>query len=541
MISHVTRYLIKPITIFLFFFALMFLEKRVLAQTTTASICDSLSEDTPVLAGGRIKPYYVLAKESIKFLTGKSHYNDEEPVKTFCHMTMAQRTKTNLNIPIYIEHIETKKFLGIREKDTKLNALKLVEKKDLIRSEFLRLKENNSYKKDLSKLYSKIEFYEDISSGKALSLYVGKMVTKSADSIAESSGDKANDYKNLNHDLINAEWKNFASFHEISDDALASLIKETKSNFITDHSDHYLLELSYVKFHFQGIALTLVLIGIFLTVLLKKLRFGVVFAISAILVELIALVLRSLISGRAPITNMYETVMFSGFGALIIALILIYFRRDKIFLLAGLGYNMLCLFMMIFANGMLSSSISPLVPVLRDNFWLSTHVTTIILSYAALALSWMVANITLFKMRFKTLTSAEYRSHQDLIYTCIKVGIVLLAAGIILGGIWADYSWGRFWGWDPKETWSLIVLLFYMVLLHGKYSSWITTHRFIILAAAGFMTVMMAWFGVNYILASGLHSYGFSEGGALFLATFFTIQSIFIILCAKVSLKVKGE
>ena len=241
--------------------------------------------------------------------------------------------------------------------------------------------------------------------------------------------------------------------------------------------------------------------------------------------------MRVMISGRAPITNMYETVMFSGYGALLIALVILIFRKEKIFLLAGLGHNILCLFMMMFANNMLSSSISPLVPVLRDNFWLSTHVTTIILSYAALALSWMVANITLFKLFRKSLTKKDYRYHQDLIYTCIKVGIILLSAGIILGGVWADYSWGRFWGWDPKETWSLIVLLFYMALVHGKYSTWINTHRFVMASAAGFMTVMMAWFGVNYILASGLHSYGFSEGGAIFLGSFFAIQIAYLIFC----------
>ena len=99
-------------------------------------------------------------------------------------------------------------------------------------------------------------------------------------------------------------------------------------------------------------------------------------------------------------------------------------------------------------------------------------------------------------------------------------GVVLLAGGVILGGVWADYSWGRFWGWDPKETWSLIVLLVYMAILHGKYTSWIPPHRFVPLVAGAFMTVMMAWFGVNYILASGLHSYGFSEGGAIFLGSF---------------------
>lgn len=168
--------------------------------------------------------------------------------------------------------------------------------------------------------------------------------------------------------------------------------------------------------------------------------------------------------------------------------------------------------------------------MLRDNFWLSTHVTTVILSYAALALSWLIANGLLIRDRFSTVSSAEYRYGVDLIYTCIKFGIILLSAGIILGGVWADYSWGRFWGWDPKETWSLIVLLVYMAILHGKYTSWIPPHRFVPLVAGAFMSVMMAWFGVNYILATGLHSYGFSEGGAIFLGSFFAVQTAILIL-----------
>jgi ABC-type transport system involved in cytochrome c biogenesis permease subunit len=198
--------------------------------------------------------------------------------------------------------------------------------------------------------------------------------------------------------------------------------------------------------------------------------------------------------------------------------------------IAGLSFNVLSLMMMKFANNMLDPGISPLVPVLRDNFWLSTHVTTVILSYAALALSWLIANGLLIRDRFFTVSSAEYRYGVDLVYTCIKFGVVLLAAGIILGGVWADYSWGRFWGWDPKETWSLIVLLVYMAILHGKSTSWIPPQRFIPLVAAAFMSVMMAWFGVNYILASGLHSYGFSEGGAVFLGSFFAVQIVVIIL-----------
>ena len=108
--------------------------------------------------------------------------------------------------------------------------------------------------------------------------------------------------------------------------------------------------------------------------------------------------------------------------------------------------------------------------------------------------------------------------------------ITLLALALMLGGVWADDSGGRVWGWDPKETWSLIVFCIYTAILHGKYTSWIPNRIFIPAVALAFLRVMMAWFGVNYILAAGLHSYGFSQGGAFFLGTFFLAQIVFLII-----------
>jgi cytochrome c-type biogenesis protein CcsB len=307
------------------------------------------------------------------------------------------------------------------------------------------------------------------------------------------------------------------------------LFSEAKSQYLAEKGDNYLLELKYFKWNLSVWALLSSLLAIILFVVVKNKIPGSIFTALSIVIQIAFMTMRVLISGRAPVTNMYETVMFSCFGALIISCIIFAMRKEILFVLAGLAVNVLGLMMMKFANGMLDEGISPLVPVLRDNFWLSTHVTTVILSYAALALSWLLANSLLIKSRFKEVSSAEYRYGVDLIYTCIKFGVVLLATGVILGGVWADYSWGRFWGWDPKETWSLIVLLVYMAILHGKYTSWIPPKRFVPLVAASFMSVMMAWFGVNYILASGLHSYGFSEGGAIFLGSFFLIQILILL------------
>lgn len=490
---------------------LLLLFLSLFSLPTLAGLCDRDIEDIPVLSQGRVKPFLVMANEALRLITGKSSGKNATATKIICELTLTSLDiQTDYKLDVSIEHVDVKKLLNLTPETKSIPMDTLKEQKDLIRSEIMKQKQSTSYKKALNKVWFKIDSYEKILSSEYWQIV------------------------NLDNDKKDISWTTVAkSFRNKNASEMFEYMQIGKKTYIHAKGDRFLLEVTLVKSHVFSIAMLTALLGIFLTVLVKNPLIGVIFAWLTVAIEIAGMTMRVLISGRAPITNMYETVLFSGFGALLIALIIFIFKKDKIFILGGLGYNILCLFMMKFAHGMLDSSISPLVPVLRDNFWLSTHVTTIILSYAALALSWLLANITLIKGKFKGIENKEYRYYEDLIYTSIKVGVVLLAAGIILGGVWADYSWGRFWGWDPKETWSLIVLLFYMAILHGKSTSWITTHRFVLLSAAGFMTVMMAWFGVNYILATGLHSYGFSEGGAIFLGSFFMIQIVFLFLTGK--------
>ena len=110
-------------------------------------------------------------------------------------------------------------------------------------------------------------------------------------------------------------------------------------------------------------------------------------------------------------------------------------------------------------------------------------------------------------------TAARIKPLSNFIYRTMQVGVLLIAAGTILGGVWADYSWGRFWGWDPKEVWALITLLVYLVPLHGRFAGWFNTFALVVASVVCSMSVVMAWYGVNFVLGVGLHSYGFTEGG----------------------------
>jgi ABC-type transport system involved in cytochrome c biogenesis permease subunit len=111
-------------------------------------------------------------------------------------------------------------------------------------------------------------------------------------------------------------------------------------------------------------------------------------------------------------------------------------------------------------------------------------------------------------------TAAIVKPLANFIYRTMQVGVLLIAAGTILGGVWADYSWGRFWGWDPKEVWALITLLVYLIPLHGRFAGWVNTFGLVMASVVCFLSVIMAWYGVNFVLGVGLHSYGFVEGGS---------------------------
>ena len=490
-------------------------------------ICaDKSLESLPTRAGGRIKPLRVHAEQTIRLMMGKNK-TGLSATQLFCRLSMKALMPVNQKAMLLVEHVDTKKLLDIPDEQKMINLEDISSSISQLQFEYNKTKEDNSaFHKDLSKTLNRANLAKQIVSGQSWTFFDRTV----------------SDWVPLNFYLTPKKLEGYqAQSGQEGHSLILSFLNQSQADYIKVNNDDYLLELTYTKLNIFSWTMVVVLFAIVALTLFKSFVPGVSFSILAIILQLIGITMRVMISGRAPITNMYETVMFSGFGALVIGSIIAGVKKDKLYLFGGLAYNLLCLLMMTFAVGMLDESISPLVPVLRDNFWLSTHVTCIILSYAALALSWMIANIVLAQNFFSRLTPAEYKKKEQIVYNCIKIGSVLLSAGIILGGVWADYSWGRFWGWDPKETWSLIVLLIYMAILHGRFSSWIPKERFVALSAAAFMSVMMAWFGVNYILASGLHSYGFSEGGAIFLGTFFTLQTVFLLVTFRKPLPLNAQ
>ncbi len=425
-------------------------------------LCSNLSDSLPVLHEGRVKPFLTLAQESFDQLSLKNNQKE-----SFCLLSFSSY---GLEIPKLT--IKDPSFKKLFNKDI-VSYEELLLKKDQISSQYLK----------------KIDLYLQIKEGDFFSLFKEKKFVL---------------------------FRDFLQEEELKNQQLQDFFIKSEKEYKKKYGSFFLnIEVLFLKLKSLFLSFFMTLLAILLFFTLKK-YYSFFFYISFFLI-LLTITFRVIIGLRGPVTNMYETLLFSSFTAFLFSL----FLKKDLFKLSALIYTLLALGFLLFADKMVSHEIHPLVPVLRNNFWLSTHVTTVVSSYGAFALAWILAHYYLIKKDFSQ--EAEKNLH-----FLLFLGSALLSLGIILGAIWADQSWGRFWAWDPKETWSLIVLLFYIAILHAKASKLISPFLFIFLTATAFSSVLMAWFGVNYILASGLHSYGFSENGSLFLISTYFIQFVLL-------------
>ncbi len=235
-----------------------------------------------------------------------------------------------------------------------------------------------------------------------------------------------------------------------------------------------------------------------------------------------ALGLRVYILDRPPVSNMYESVVFMAWAAAVIFLITQWRRFDGIYHLAASLCGCLTLVMADLLP--MNSSLGVLEAVLRSNYWLIIHVMTIVASYGAYSLAAVLAHFYIV-MRMVGSKPETIKSTFKLLLNSIYVGSVLLVAGLILGGVWANESWGRFWGWDPKETWSLITFLGYMAVLHARKAGKIRELGVVLWSLICYILVIMTWYGVNYIIGAGLHSYGFGSGGTHWFWLFVAVET----------------
>jgi cytochrome c-type biogenesis protein CcsB len=267
---------------------------------------------------------------------------------------------------------------------------------------------------------------------------------------------------------------------------------------------------------------TFVYLGAFLFYLIGMLRVRDIWGATAswitragFLLHTAALLLRWKISydlgiGHAPLSNFYESLVFFSWSILLVYLLIEFRTRTR-----SLGAFLMPVAFLPLAYATISPAVNdriqPLVPALQSN-WLTIHVLTCFLGYAFFAAAFALGIMLLVKARSTAAPEGPFRRMipapeplEELLYHSVLLGFVFLSLGIVTGSIWAHYAWGTYWGWDPKETWSLITWLVYALLLHlramrgwrGKRMGW--------LALLGFASVLFTYLGVNYL--DSLHSY----------------------------------
>jgi ABC-type transport system involved in cytochrome c biogenesis permease subunit len=245
-------------------------------------------------------------------------------------------------------------------------------------------------------------------------------------------------------------------------------------------------------------------------------------------VHTIGLVFRMYLEGRPPVTNLYSSAIFIGWAAVILGMVLEKIYRDGIGCVVASFAGFVTL--IIAHNLALSGDTMEMMrAVLDTNFWLATHVVTVTLGYASTFVAGFLAIIYILRGVFTTTLSTETaKSLARMVYGIVCFATLFSFVGTVLGGIWADQSWGRFWGWDPKENGALLIVLWNATILHARWGGLVRERGLMNLAVFGNIVTSFSWFGVN-MLGIGLHSYGFTDAAFKWLILFIGSQ-VFIIL-----------
>jgi len=232
---------------------------------------------------------------------------------------------------------------------------------------------------------------------------------------------------------------------------------------------------------------------------------------------------RMWIEGRPPVTNLYSSALFVGWGAVSLCLVLEWFYRNAVGSAAGgaVGFATLLIADRLSLGG---DTMEMMRAVLDSNFWLATHVVVVTLGYASTFLAGFLALIYIFRGLFThSLDKATAEALTRMVYGIVCFATLFSLVGTVLGGIWADQSWGRFWGWDPKENGALIIVIWNAVILHARWGGMIKQRGLMVMAVFGNIVTSWSWFGVN-MLGVGLHSYGFMEAAFYWLVGFVLSQ-----------------
>ncbi len=480
---------------------------------------------------GRIKPVHTQASEILRKVSGKEIYNEQSSAQVL--LGMMQNPHAWQTEPIIkVKHPELKKKLNVVGAHATFidffdDNLNYILYEDVNKANRKKPGARNKYDKDVLAVDERLNICHAVFEGELLrifplqndpnnSWYTSKDfgMFNSADSVFVKTG--LSYYFNLiDESIVSGDW---STTDEMVDNIIA--FQQKYGAVIIPSTSKINMEIIYNKANiFKRLFKYYLLIGLVLLVvlfvdifkstslskiLIRYFSYGLMVLFT---LHTIGLGMRWYIGGYAPWSNAYESMIYIGWATILAGFL--FSKTSKVTLAATSILTSLIL--MVAHLNWLDPEITPLVPVL-NSYWLMIHVAIITASYGFLGLGALLGfiNLALMSIRKKNYKNRINEIIAELTHInemTLSVGVFMAAIGTFLGGVWANESWGRYWGWDPKETWALIIILTYAIILHLRFiPKTKSKYIFNLASVLGFNTVIMTYFGVNYFL-SGLHSY----------------------------------
>lgn len=471
-------------------------------------IVDGVKADSPVLVDSAVRPFDSFARGFLDDLSGRVTYK--------CR-----------NVP-YCERLEVRKLSAG-------NAVRLIlnspeEAKNLALFKVLRCDVLEALRLPADSRY--VSYAELAPSRNLLELYASR----------DDSHPATSEMKRL--------YANVLQYEAVKNGTAFSIVKESSSESVTVDENRLAAEVFYHKANFALIAFILAFIACLLAslnMIFRSRKLDVAanlacIATAGILAVLFAL--RTYVAARIPLSSLYEIV-------LLVAMLLMAFESGAFIFCKRRTFSLMipvtfmAALLLFFAKFVLEpgDTFRPIPAVLNSSVFLTIHVFTIALGFAGMILSGVIAHVALFRSRGQ-FAGSDASSEENcavssgespctpldsLLYGTLIFGAVFTMLGTLLGGVWADFAWGRFWGFDPKECGALFVILWAMLLLHLRAGRLVNAHTFALLNCFNVIVTFLCWFGVN-LLGVGLHSYGFQGGTAMWLALFVAVDVLLIVL-----------
>ncbi len=496
----------------------------------------------PVLHQGRIKPIDSFARNNLKLISDKQVYRDADnkpqpAIQWLLDVTSAKPIGREHKV-FRIEHDDVLTLMGLEPRDGFRYSLnELAPKYQDLLKQVMTISQKPAPSRDLvetkmMELYSQLETYRQIMNFEAPLV------------LPPLSG--SNDWKPLGSEksdiqltpAANAWYKSLKAYQNDDPVFFNTVVQEYLGNLKTAHPE--LFPRSQMEQRFNAVqpfylAMILFVIAFLLSVfswmfwaepMRKSSLVVVVFTLALFTV---ALIVRMYLQGRPPVTNLYSSAIFVGWICVIMGLGIEWYLKNGFGTVMSsiTGFSALLVAQNIAGDG---DTMEMMRAVLDTNFWLATHVTTVTMGYSASFLAgFMGLVLILMGVLSKKLDRDLYTKISAMIYGIVAFATLFSFVGTVLGGIWADQSWGRFWGWDPKENGALMIVIWNAVILHARWGGLAKRRGIALLAIGGNIITSWSWFGVN-MLGVGLHSYGFTDGAFLGLGGFVLFNLMVICL-----------